>query len=230
MRLLDLFCCAGGAARGYQMAGFHVTGIDIKKQPRYAGDVFICADALEYVAKHGYLYDAVHASPPCQGYSEATPMHKRGDHPDLIEPTRKALQATGRPYVIENVENARQHLINPIKLCGSMFGLPFWRHRYFEIHPPVFVLVPPCRHKHEYVDAIIEGDTRRILTPILPTGGGDGKRSSRKTHRPRQPVAEIRWGMDIDWMVQAELTEAIPPAYTHWIGNQLMSILQPEAA
>lgn len=210
---------------GYYRAGFtEIVGVDIVPMPRYPFR-FVRGDALEFVAAHGHEFDAIHASPPCQGYSEATPIERRGDHPDLIEPTRKLLQATGQPFVIENVENARRHLINPVKLCGSMFGLPFWRHRYFEVWPPMATLTPPCQHKHKYVDAVIEGQPRSILTPILPTGGGDGKRSCRRTHRPRQPVAEIRWGMGIDWMVQDELTEAIPPAYTEWIGRQLLEAI-----
>lgn len=225
-RLLDLFSGAGGAAYGYMLAGFHVTGIDIKPQPRYRGDAFVQADALEYVAAHGHEYDAIHASPPCQAYSEATPMAHRSNHPDLIEPTRKLLQATGKPYVIENVESARHLLIEPVKLCGSMFGLYLWRHRYFETWPKVFALLPKCIHSHALIPAIIDGEQRNVQTPVLCTGGGDGQRNKRKTHRPRQPVKEVRWAMEIDWMVQSELTEAIPPAYTEWIGQHLMQHIE----
>jgi DNA (cytosine-5)-methyltransferase 1 len=226
-RLLDLFCCAGGAARGYQMAGFHVTGIDNRKQPRYAGDTFVQADALEYVAEHGHEYDCIHASPPCQAYSEATPMAHRSNHADLIEPTRELLQTSGKPYVIENVESARHLLHEPVMLCGSMFGLHLWRHRYFEIWPRVFALLSPCIHKHRLVTATIDGALVSVQTPVLCTGGGDGKLASRRTHRPRQPVKEVRWAMEIDWMVQNELTEAIPPAYSRWIGLQLLAAVTP---
>jgi DNA (cytosine-5)-methyltransferase 1 len=222
VKLLDLFCCAGGAAMGYYRAGFtEIVGVDIAPQPRYPFE-FVRGDALEYLTQHGHEFDAIHASPPCQAYSEATPMQHRGNHPDLIEPTRKALQTTGKPYVIENVENARHLLINPVKLCGSMFGLYFWRHRYFEINPSVFALLPPCWHRHRKVTATIDGEQRIIQTPILCTGGGDGQTSSRRTHRPRQPVVEIRWATDLHWMTQQELSEAIPPAYTEWIGRHLM--------
>lgn len=225
-RLLDLFCCAGGAAKGYQQAGFHVTGIDIKKQPRYAGDCFICADALEYVAAHGHEFDAIHASPPCQFASEQTPMPYRSNHPNLIPATRAALQATGKPYTIENVENARRHLVNPVMLCGTMFGLPIWRHRYFEMWPANLLLTPSCNHSKAPVTIKSGSHSRKLQrVPVHSTGGGDGQRKSRKNHRPRESVEVVRWAMEIDWMVQAELTEAIPPAYTRWIGERLLEVM-----
>jgi len=224
-RLLDLFCKAGGCTKGYQRAGFHVTGVDIDPQPRYCGDAFVQADALEYVSRHGHEFDAISASPPCQHYSEATPVAHRGNHPDLIAPTRKALQAIGKPYVIENVENARHALIDPIMFCGSMFGLHFYRHRYFEIYQLPLLLLPPCNHRRGPVLAHIAGEYRTVQTPVLCTGGGDGKKANRKTHRPRQPVDEIRWAMDIPWMTQQELSNAIPPAYTEYIGRHLLEVL-----
>lgn len=201
-RLLDLFCCAGGAARGYQLAGFHVTGIDIKHQPRYIGDQFIQADALEYLDKHGHEFDAIHASPPCQRYSVITPMARRKNHPDLIDPTRDALRLTGKPYIIENVENARHLLINPLMLCGSMFGLQIWRHRYFEISPAIFALLSPC--DHSFLPVLITGTTRR------------------KTGRFDYTVEQCRQASNIDWMTRKELDECIPPAYTEWIGQRLI--------
>jgi len=224
MRLLDTYCGAGGCAMGYHRAGFDVVGVDIEPQPRYPFEL-IRADAIGYIQEHGHKYDVIHASPPCQRFSEATPMEHRGKHPDLIAPTREALQATGRPYVIENVENARANLHNPIKLCGTMFGLPIWRHRYFEVWPPLFPLTPPCNHNRRPITATINGKTRDVQIPVLCTGGGDGRRANRKTHRPRGKVEEIRWAMGISWMLQRELTEAIPPAYTEWIGKQLLEVL-----
>jgi DNA (cytosine-5)-methyltransferase 1 len=142
-RLLDLFCGAGGATRGYQFAGFHVTGIDNKPQPRYCGDAFYQADALDYLAAHGHEFDVIHASPPCQAFSDMrhAPAAKDG-HPRLIAPVRDALRRLSRPYVIENVEGAP--LIDPVMLCGSQFGLgvagfQLRRHRLFEstipLHP-----------------------------------------------------------------------------------------------
>ena len=220
-KLLDLFCKAGGCTKGYQLAGFRVAGVDIEPQPRYIGDEFYQADALQFVAEHGHEFDVIHASPPCQRYSEATPLAHRGNHQDLIFDVRKLLQATGKPYVIENVENARRHLVNPVKLCGTMLGLPIWRHRYFEIWPEMMLPTPPCNH---FVgDVVIDGMTMRA--PVLCTGGGDGKRANRKTHRPRGKVRDIRLAMGIPWMVQSELTEAIPPAYTEWIGRHLREVV-----
>ncbi len=224
-KLLDAFCGAGGCTRGYQDAGFYVVGVDIKPQPRYIGDEFHQGDAIEFITAHGAEFDVIHTSPPCQAYSEATPTAYRESHPDLIPATRAALQATGKPYVIENVENARVELVNPVKLCGSMFGLPIWRHRYFEIYPPIFLLTVPCNHNRRPIAATINQRARLVEVPVLCTGGGDGQRAKRKTHRPRGKVEEIRWAMDIDWMVQAELTQAIPPAYTRWIGERLIEIL-----
>jgi DNA (cytosine-5)-methyltransferase 1 len=132
VKLLDTYCGAGGCAVGYHRAGFEVVGVDINPQPRFPFE-FHQGDAIEYIREHGHEFDVIHASPPCQRFSEATPMERRDKHPDLIAPTREAMQATGKPYVIENVENARAELANPVKLCGTMFGLPIWRHRYFEI-------------------------------------------------------------------------------------------------
>lgn len=130
-RLLDLFCGAGGCAKGYQRAGFHVTGVDIKPQPRYCGDEFHQADALEYLAAHGREFDAIHASPPCQRYTMAQNAAKNADaHPDLVDPVRDLLLSTRKPWIIENVVGAP--LKNPAVLCGLSFGLKVRRHRLFE--------------------------------------------------------------------------------------------------
>jgi hypothetical protein len=209
-RLLDLFCGAGGAGRGYQMAGFHVTGVDIKPQPRYAGDVFIQGDALEYAAAHGHEYDAIHASPPCQFASRTNPA-SRVNHKNMIPATRDLLLKIGRPYVIENVEDARRHLIAPLKLCGTMFGLPIFRHRYFE-YVPNFIRI-------EYGERLY---CQHIKDPILVTGTPRRKWQAR---RQDATIAEKRAAMQIDWMVTREMDEAIPPAYTHYIGTQLMRYL-----
>lgn len=223
MKLLDLFCGAGGAAYGYHLAGFsEIIGVDIKPQPRYPFE-FVQADALKYVTEHGREFDVIHASPPCQAYSEATPMKHRNNHPDLIEPTRQLLRATDRPYVIENVENARALLINPVKLCGTMFDLPIWRHRYFEIWPFWFLSPATCQHIRAPITVHSGSHTRKTWIPVLCTGGGDGKRAKRKLLRPRESVEVVRWAMNINWMLQRELTEAIPPAYTEWIGRQLLT-------
>jgi DNA (cytosine-5)-methyltransferase 1 len=206
MRLLDLFCGAGGAAMGYHRAGFtDIVGIDNRPQPRYPFK-FIQGDALEYLAEHGHEFDVIHASPPCQLWSEATPPGRRQYHSDMITPTRRLLDELQKPYVIENVEGARHMLINPVKLCGTMFGLNIWRHRYFELRPRWAWLTPGCQHNGR---------------PVLLTGQGharpDGTRPRRNT------MAEKSEAGGIDWMTGAELTEAIPPAYTEWLGRQLMT-------
>lgn len=208
-RLLDLFCCAGGAAMGYHRAGFDVVGVDIAPQPHYPF-AFVQADALAYVAEHGHEFDAIHASPPCQAYSTFTPLTHRDNHPDLIAPTRELLRATGKPYVIENVGGARHLLNNPLMLCGSMVGLPIWRHRYFEIWPELLMLVPSCRHD---------------FRPVLITDHGGPNANGPGKPRKRTPVDVKRSAIGIEWMTEAELTEAIPPAYTEFIGRQLIACL-----
>lgn len=208
-KLLDLFCCAGGAARGYQQAGFHVTGIDIKHQPRYAGDVFICADALEYVAEFGWMFDAIHASPPCQFATELRRLHPNKKHHNWIPDTRKALQAIGKPYIIENVPGAP--LINPTTLVGSMFGLMTMRPRLFETSFDLpFMLAPTPSAKHAKMG--------RLARPgeymhIAGKGGYAGVKE--------------QWAkaMEIDWMGVRELSQAIPPAYTKWLGERLMEVM-----
>lgn len=207
-KLLDLFCGAGGCAKGYQLAGFHVTGIDNRPMPRYAGDVFIQGDALEYVAAHGHEYEVVHASPPCQHYSVAANIHgNAAAHPDLVGITRQLLQASCKPYIIENVPGAP--LEYAVELCGTMFGLRLFRHRLFETS--FFMLgIPHAIHREQvgkngFVCVAGHGDSGRGRIPA--------------DHRT---IAAWKKGMGIDWMTQKELAQAIPPSYTEWIGNQLM--------
>ncbi len=213
-RLLDGFCGAGGAARGYQLAGFHVTGIDIKPQPRYAGDVFIQGDALEYVREHGREYDAIHTSPPCQAYAKLGA--KDGRHHDLIPATRDALVATAKPYVVENIEGAP--LLGPARLCGSSFGLGVRRHRLFET--TFFLLAPPCAHA-------AQGDFRAYYGKKgWRARGGWSPASANVQARWRKPLLRgspemAAADMGIDWMTWDELRQAIPPAYTRLIGEQL---------
>lgn len=212
--LLDAFSGAGGCSRGYQMAGFHVVGVDIEPQPRYIGDEFVQGDALEFIAKHGREFDAVHASPPCQGYSVTANMPWVGDYPKLIEPVRELLQATGKPYVIENVIGAPLH--NPIMLCGTHFGLKVFRHRLFETS--WFMLnLPHVPHRERigrngYVCVAGHGDSGRGYVPA--------------DHRTS---AAWKRGMSIDWMTMSELAQAIPPAYTAYIGQYLMEHISQHA-
>jgi DNA (cytosine-5)-methyltransferase 1 len=200
-RLLDLFCGQGGAGMGYHRAGFEVTGVDLSPQPRYPF-AFIQADALDYLAAHGHEYDVIHASPPCQGYSEATPIRIRHTLPRLIAPTREAGARAGKPYIIENVEGARRELRDPLMLCGTMFGLPVWRHRYFETVGFSPVAPSPCDHRGRPVTIHCGSNTRKT--------------------RGVTTAAEARAALGIDWMTLAGLYESIPPAYTEYLGRQLL--------
>lgn len=233
MRLLDLFCGAGGAAMGYHRAGFEVVGVDIKPQPHYPFE-FHQADAIEYLAEHGCEFDVIHASPPCQAFSAMTNgrwQDRLKNHPDLIDPTRKLLCKIGRPYIIENVIGAP--LIDPIMLCGTMFALEtkaksqLRRHRLFECSFSPNSLLPPCNHRNNASVIGVYGggqhpQRRRIPSTIGVYGhaGGSSKRDyldfSCFTTKDRRDA------MGIDWMTGNELSQAIPPAYTEFIGRQLM--------
>jgi DNA (cytosine-5)-methyltransferase 1 len=199
VRLLDLFCGAGGAAMGYYRAGFKkITGIDNRPQPRYPFK-FIQADALEYLEEHGKEYDVIHASPPCQAYSIMQNIHKnKHKHPDYIKELRILLEKTKKLFVIENVPGAP--LKNPILLCGSMFGLKIIRHRLFECHPSIDELRPPCNHIEMYD----------------PYHGGE------KARREKEKLA-LAMGIT-HFMTRPEVREAIPPAYTEWIGRRIMEV------
>lgn len=217
--LLDLFCGAGGASVGYHRAGFDVVGVDIAPQPRYPFE-FVQADAIEFF--HTTLWDlsdwdAIHASPPCQGFSDLRHMHNARTHADLLTPIRARLRASGLPYVIENVEGAP--MSNYIVLCGTSFGLG-WRdaelrrHRRFELsHAPL--MVPQCAHER-----------RRVIGVY----GGHGRDRRRMHNTQDYPTEARREAMGIDWMTGAELSQAIPPAYTEWIGKQLIGLCEERAA
>ena len=210
MRLLDLFCGAGGAAVGYRQAGFDdIVGVDIAPQPDYPF-TFIQGDALTPPVDLGD-FDLIHASPPCQGYSTLKGL-VRVEYPLLIEPVRVML--TGHPYVIENVVGAP--LMAPFRLCGSSFGLGVWRHRLFESsHPPT--LVPPCSHLSCPNPLDVTGTGGRSSKPRTSPGGGLSRKPAN--------LHEAQQAMGIDWMTRRELSEAIPPAYTRFIGEQFLSQL-----
>lgn len=195
---------------GYHKAGFEVTGVDINPQPKYPFR-FVQCDALDYVKVHGHGYDAIHASPPCQGYSHLTPEQNRGNHERMIPTVRDMLRATGKPYVIENVAGARKELESPIMLCGSMFGLRTQRHRFFETSFPV-------------TDA---GQCDHSILPLLVTTASKASRQKRFVlgMQPKS-VKNAPEAYGIDWLGFAELKEAIPPAYTEWIGNHLRIALE----
>ncbi len=218
-RLLDLFCGAGGAAMGYWRAGFDVVGVDINPQPRYPFE-FYQGDALE-IGKtmpqvQWWTFDAIHASPPCQRWSVMRALPNAREHPDLITPTRELLQATGLPYVIENVPGSI--LIDPLTLCGSMFGLRsgrgyLKRHRWFEIGGwDAPLLMPPCQHKGLAIGVY---------------GHGSAGWLGQRMRTAKAPEARELMGMD--WATRDGMSQAIPPAYTEWIGKRLMEALKVAA-
>jgi len=192
---------------GYYRAGFDdITGVDNKPMPRYPFR-FIQADALEYLAEHGHEYDVIHASPPCQRYTRAQNASKNsGAHPDLIEPIRNLLMLTKKLYVIENVIGAP--LIDPKVLCGLSFGLRVRRHRLFETN--FFFLVPPDQCKNEDYYVIFGNEVRERR---------HGEHAGRKNK-----INEGRIAMGIEWMTRKELSEAIPPAYTEYIGKRILEV------
>jgi len=206
-RLLDLFCGAGGAAMGYHRAGFDVVGVDIAPQKRYPF-TFVQADALEYCAAHGAEFDVIHASPPCQAYTKAQRI-QGNNHADLVAATRVALQKTGKLYVIENVPGAP--LIDPVTLVGSMFDLGTMRPRLFECSFYVpFVLAPSPSASHTKMGRAPRPDEYMHVVGNF------------------SDVEAGRRAMGIDWMTRAELSQAIPPAYTEYIGRQLLQALSME--
>ena len=205
-RLLDLFCGAGGAAMGYHRAGFEVVGVDINPQPHYPFE-FHQADAMTYPLDG---FDAIHASPPCQAYTWAARGQDRTAgriRDDLAGQTRERLLQTKVPYVIENVEAAGPIIGSNLMLCGQMFRLGVIRHRVFAVRPSLGLSPhhPPCT-----------GLVKLGLASSVAGHGGD-------TVKGRGSLKQKQADMGIDWMNIGELNESIPPAYTEWIGHQLLA-------
>lgn len=232
LRLLDLFCGAGGCTRGYQLAGFHVTGVDLHPQHNYCGDEFIQADALDFLGdvvlsrQWGHpvhrgerglwpnAFDAIHTSPPCQAFSIASAFQGvREDHLDLVEPTRRLLDASGLPWVIENVVGAP--IRGDVKLCGEMFGLGVHRHRHFELGG-FFVMQPP-HSRHHLKGAETNTETREGYARGVYGHMADWRGAAD--------------AMGVSWMgSMREVAQAIPPAYTEHIGGYLMQAIRGRVA
>jgi DNA (cytosine-5)-methyltransferase 1 len=216
-RLLDLFCGAGGCSVGYHRAGFDVWGVDREHHKTYPYRLTV-ADALDVLADRAFLdlFDVVHASPPCQAHTRA--QHLRNaqgktlkEHgADLLEPVRDALLSWGGRYVIENVPGAP--LRDPLMLCGSAFGLKVRRHRLFESNEPLMGL--PCDHDRQGRPVGVYGS----LNDDIPKGG-----------RTARTLAEAGDAMGVDWMRWDDLKEAVPPAYTAFIGEQIAATLRVAA-
>jgi DNA (cytosine-5)-methyltransferase 1 len=212
-RLLDLFCGAGGSAAGYFRTGFtEIVGIDIRPQPRYPF-TFLRCDWRKYLRKHWREFDAIHASPPCQCYTQASVIYGR-EHPDLVPAVRRALSRLPLPWVMENVPGAPM-ADDAITLCGSSFGLGVRRHRLFEASFPLGD-APPCRHEsqpsyltpgfgHSGVGAYVSGKRRRCLVP------------------------EMQEAMKIDWMTRKEMAQAVPPVFAEWVGERLIGAIREAA-
>jgi len=224
-RLLDLFCGAGGCSMGYHRAGFEVVGVDVEPQPDYPFE-FWQLDAMTVLRSWdvGGTFDAVHASPPCQGETSLRVLHQDREYERLLVPVLEALAPLSIPWVVENVDNADAPPgLYKVRLCGSSFGLRVRRHRWFWSN--VAMLMPPCDHRSQ--------DGR--LVGVYGSSDGDhpdGFKHPGRKRGPRQATtAEAREVMDMPWVTRRRgLTNAVPPAYTEWIGAQLLAHLDAGAA
>lgn len=218
MRLLDLFCGAGGAGMGYYRAGFDVVGVDINPQPNYPFE-FVQADAMTYPLDG---FDAIHASPPCHDHSNVTGQNRKASGVKgtgwMLAATLERLAAAGLPFVVENVETAEfPRTVYRFRLCGSSFGLDVRRHRWFASN--LAMLQPPCAHRLQ-APRFRSLDSRRKPGSLATVVGVHG-------HLNYAGESELRKrAMGIDWMDDHELTQAIPPAFTNYIGEQLVAHLE----
>lgn len=215
-KLLDLFAGHQGTGVGFARAGFEVTSIDVEPHERHPEIAYFhTADAMQIVANPEFLrgFDVVAGGPPCQGYSH---MAQPGnDHPRLIAPLRRYLKAWGGPYVIENIVSAAPELDHPVQVCGQALGLGVRRHRLFESN--VFLFGTGCYHPAGVTPIGVYGEHPDETTYLRTDGTSRGQRA--------RTLAEGQAAMGIDWMVWEDLTEAIPPAYTEFIGEQILDQL-----
>ena len=210
VRCLDLYCGGGGASKGYADAGFKVVGVDNEPQLKYPYK-FILADALEIAADIKFLqrFDLIHASPVCKKFSTITrTAGTQNEWPNDIPEIRQLLKKSGKPFVIENVPGAP--LENYVVLCGTMFGLNVERHRLFECHPAIWFSPAVCNH-HKKVAKHGRPPNREKEFAAVTGHFSD--------------VEFAKQSMEISWLGQAGLAKAIPPAYTQWIGLQMLKII-----
>lgn len=205
---------------GYSRAGFEVVGVDSKSQKHFPFE-FHCDDAFAFLERHGHEFDVIHASPPCQAYTimRNLPWLREKEYPRLIDPTREALTSLGKPYIIENVMGAK---LPAGFLCGTMFGLPFYRHRAFETN--WFWLSPP-HSPHEFTirnGRMMGARARDIVFGCLRRGQGHGAQNRAVNVGYAAGVRDARVAMELPYMSRDELSQAIPPAYTEWIGRRLL--------
>lgn len=235
-KLLDLYCRKGGASAGYIAAGFDVIGVDKEDHSDGYPGFFVLGDAIEFAKAHGHEFDAIAASPPCQNQIAITAGNRRrpgwtDEHVNLIPPTREALDAIGKPYVIEN--GVTRELRRDVELCGLMFGLPVLRHRYFELggwtaEQPEHV--GPRNHRGQLTAGWRHGCVRTFEPSTCPKHGTWCKATVYGVYGSgggKPTVEEAQRALGIDWMTEIEdLNEAIPPAYAEHIGRQLMAYLE----
>ncbi len=214
MKLLDLFCKAGGCSWGYHLAGFEVVGVDLEPQKKYPFE-FHQADALTFPLDG---FDVIHASPVCKSYTYCN-LAPKGKYPRLIAAVRERLLHSGKPFIIENVIGAKRDMKASLLLCGSMFGLQVQRHRLFEIGGTDLFIYPPGPCRHENATIGVYG--RSVWDSSLP-----GTRRKDGRARPDSVSVEVgRAAMGIGWMSQEDLAQAIPPAYTEFVGKQMLATL-----
>jgi DNA (cytosine-5)-methyltransferase 1 len=216
MKILDLFCGAGGSAKGFNLAGvISIRGVDNRYQKRYPYD-FTQGDALDYLIRHGHEFDLINASPPCQPYLKRLAPLVKKKYPRLIEPIREILKELKKPYIIECPE--KYPLDNPLMLCGSMFGLRVIRHRYFETYPLIWFPPYICNHWGKGAGTYVYQNGKRAnasfeTSDFLSIAGRGYK------------LKDGRIAMGIDWMTVDELSQAIPPLYTKYIVESMMKKL-----